>query len=148
MTKPITAGSSPLTNAADLIHSLSADVSDRRAEHHYVGVERRRFLRLEIVEQIQGQVVPLNMRVTVIDISLGGLCIQTTVGFPIGELLDLRLTLDEGEPLRSSARVVRTLRANGTNGITHHFTGLEFLTGETSGNRPAAARLMGDFRAA
>ncbi len=109
---------------------LAGDES--RPRTRYVGVERRRFPRIEIFEQIQGLVVPFNLPVAVVDMSLGGLCIQTTVRFPIGALLSLRLIVDGGTTLTISARVVRSLRANDANALTDYFVGVEFVADETS----------------
>ncbi len=106
---------------------------ESRPRASYVGVERRRFPRIEIIEHIQGHVVPLNMQVAVIDMSLGGLCIQTTDRFPIGAILNLHLTVDGGTTLNISARVVRSLRTDGTNRLTDYFIGVEFVADETSG---------------
>ncbi len=108
------------------------------------GRERRRFPRVHITGQIQGHVAPLNMLVTVVDMSLGGLCIQTLVGFEDGERLELCLTVDGVEPLNISARVIHSLRVDGPDGVANHLTGLGFVADETSDTRGAIERLMAD----
>ncbi len=122
-------------------------VSDESRPNAYdVSVEHRRFPRVEISGHIQGYVGPVNMRVTVMDLSSGGLSLHTAFDIPIGALLDLRLTPDWGAPLNVSARVVRTRCADGPEGASDHYTGLEFVA-HTLGTQRAIERLMADLSA-
>lgn len=114
----------------------------------YTGPERRRFPRIEIFGQIQGQVLPLNIQITVLDIGLGGLYLQTMVRLPVGRLLELCLTLNDGESLVIPARVIRSLHATGTDGLLSYVTGLEFVADGTTHTELAMDRLLGEYAVA
>ena len=117
---------------------------DPRNPEHLGGarfVQRRRYPRLEVSAKVHGQDVPLNIPITVLDISLGGVAIETEMTFPIGELHEFRFTPVMGEPLVISARVVYSLRATGLNGALCYVSGFEFVV-DTPEARLVAENLM------
>jgi hypothetical protein len=112
----------------------------------HTGVERRRYPRIEILGRIQSRVLSLNLPIAVLDMSLGGVCIQTDITFPIGELHEFRLTANEGEPLVISARVVHSLHASRSDGTPCYFIGFEFVEDDAPGTRLAVEKLMSNLR--
>jgi PilZ domain len=88
--------------------------------------ERRRTARVRIVGQVHGRAVSLDQPVTVREMSLGGLSLQTTFPFEVGALHDIRLTLGDGASIALRARVVHS-RDIGGGGSAAYETGFEFL---------------------
>ncbi len=103
--------------------------------------ERRRFPRLQIVRRSHDHTATLDT-VTVLDMSPGGVCVLTVVGFPVGASVDLKLSMDGMEPVNLPARVVHGLRADNANGATNYFTGLEFVADGTSDAAHAIERFV------
>jgi hypothetical protein len=128
---------------------MLASTMDAQNPEHPGGarfVQRRRYPRLEVSAKIHGHDVPLNIPITVLDISLGGVSIQTEMTFPIGELHEFRFTPVGGEPLVIAARVVHSLRATGLTGALCYFSGLEFVV-DTPDARLAVENLMATLSA-
>jgi len=123
---------------------MLASTMDTQKPEHLGGarfVQRRRYPRLEVSARIHGHDVPLNIPITVLDISQGGVAIETDMTFPIGELHEFRFTPVMGEPLVISARVVHSLRATGLTGAPCYFSGFEFVV-DTPEARLAVENLM------
>ncbi len=68
--------------------------------------ERRRSSRVELLGRLHGRVVSLDLPVTVREISLVGLSIQTSVPFPVGALHEFRLTLGDDSTVLLRGRIV------------------------------------------
>ena len=94
---------------------------------NYVGVERRRFPRIEIRRVVQGLFAP-NAAMVVIDLSAGGFAMRTDAAFLVGAVHDFCVTAVHEEPVFISGRIVYSLPINAPGGAAHHITGVEFVT--------------------
>lgn len=93
---------------------------------------RRRWPRLQILGDLHGQVVSLDMPISVTEISLGGFAMETTCEFPPGAVHEFRLTFnDESVTLR--ARVVFCRRGYAPGDSSIYVTGLEFVDHPSDG---------------
>jgi hypothetical protein len=108
----------------------------------YKGVERRRYPRVEVVGVLRGHNSALDVPIVVLDMSAGGLAVQTSVMFPVGAVNNFRLTPDGGEPVMITGRIVHSLRASGPEGSTHYIIGVEFVTDEEGGGLRGVADLI------
>ena len=89
--------------------------------------EHRRYPRIQILGRVAGKVLTVSEPVAVLDMSVGGLAIQTGVMFPIGSRQELRLTLETGALLTMFALVVHSMRAHAADGSTYYVSGLHFV---------------------
>jgi PilZ domain len=60
------------------------------------GPERRRNTRVELMGQLQGQLVSMDLPIAVLEISLGGMRITTPIAFDVGARGRFMLTLGDG----------------------------------------------------
>jgi hypothetical protein len=72
-----------------------------------VNNDRRRSPRLEIMGRIHGHSVLLDTPVHVIEISLGGMAVETDMEFPLGVVHPFRLTLGDDSTVDLLGRVLR-----------------------------------------
>jgi response regulator RpfG family c-di-GMP phosphodiesterase len=80
-----------------------------RATEGSIERERRRFTRVRLRCRISLESGNERAEGTTLDISIGGVLVQSRRTFPLGSLVTVSLELEAGKPgLRSSARVVRT----------------------------------------
>ena len=79
---------------------------DDSASHRSSGRDRRRAPRIEVLSQFHGQSVTLGVPVTLLDISLGGFRIETSVVFPLGAIHEFRFTLADSKAIEVRARVL------------------------------------------
>ena len=89
--------------------------------------ERRRSARVEILGRLHGRIVSLDLPVTVREISLVGMSIQTTVAFPVGAVHEFRLTLGDGSTVLLRGRVVYCRGHGRESGEPTFVSGVEFL---------------------
>jgi len=89
--------------------------------------ERRRSARVEILGRLHGHDVSLDVPVTVREISLGGMAIETPFSFSPGAMQEFRLTLGDGAyvVLRGLAKHCRSLGASGS--TLAYLTGFQFV---------------------
>jgi hypothetical protein len=89
--------------------------------------ERRRSPRIELLGRLHGHSVSLDLPVRVIEISLGGMAVETAVPFPVGAVHLFRLTLGDDSTVELGARVMHC-RNTAPDGTTPVFvTGLQFV---------------------
>ena len=93
--------------------------------------ERRRNPRVAILGKLHGRVVALDLAVTVTEISLGGMGIQTAIPFPIDAVHEFQLTLGDGSVVRLRGRVAHCQRVPGDE--ERYVSGIQFME-ETAGD--------------
>jgi hypothetical protein len=101
--------------------------------------ERRRSPRVEVVGRVHGRAVALDVPITVREISLGGMSIDTPVAFEIDSVHHFSLTLGDGSVAMIAGRVrySRQVSAEGAEGSAATFlTGLEFIEEDSPGESP------------
>ena len=72
-----------------------------------MSTDRRRSPRLEIMGRIHGHSVLLDTPVAVVEISLGGMAVETEVEFPVGVVHPFRLTLGDDSTVDLLGRILR-----------------------------------------
>jgi hypothetical protein len=87
--------------------------------------ERRRHPRVTILGKLHGRVITLDLQLTVSEISLGGMAIQTDLPFPPGAIHDFQLTLGDNSVVHLKGRVAHCQRM--TTDEERYLTGIEFL---------------------
>ena len=72
--------------------------------------ERRRFMRIRLRRRVSIDSPQASLNGTTLDLSLGGMLIETERTFPTGTLVTVNLEIEPGlAPLRSAARIVRVI---------------------------------------
>jgi len=89
--------------------------------------ERRQSPRVRILGRLHGQEVALATPVTVREISLGGLRVETPVPFPEGAEHAFHLTLGDGAAVTVSARAVHCQPVDTPDGPPLYLTGFRFV---------------------
>ena len=102
--------------------------------------DRRTSPRVEILGRVHGQAVTLGVPVTVREISLGGMAIETPVPFPMGAVHEFRLTLGDGSTVLLRAKVVHCRTASAASDAPLFLSGMHFVDDE-----PITGQSVGDF---
>ena len=87
--------------------------------------ERRRNPRVAILGKLHGHVVTLDVAVTVLEISLGGMGIQTPVPFPIDAVHSFQLTLGDKSVVHLKGRIAHCQRVAGDE--DRYVSGVQFI---------------------
>ena len=93
----------------------------------FAPLERRTSLRLDVLDQLDGQVVMFNVPVRLRDISAGGLSTESTVPFSIGSRQLLRLTTPAGVEVLIAGVVTHQRISESETGPAQYVTGFRFL---------------------
>ena len=119
---------------------------DDSASHRSSGRDRRRAPRIEVLSQFHGHSVTLGVPVTLLDISLGGFRIETSVVFPLGAIHEFRFTLADGTAIEVRARVLHCGIHTTPRGLLRYSAGLEFVSGPANVAHPDVLRLIEEVR--
>ena len=87
--------------------------------------DRRRNPRVAILGKLHGHIVTLDVPVSVLEISLGGMGIQTTVPFPVDAIHSFQLTLGDNSVVRLMGRIAHCQRVAGDE--ERYISGVEFI---------------------
>jgi hypothetical protein len=90
-----------------------------------VGVDRRRNPRIQLLGRLHGNVVALEVPVTVTEISLGGMAIETEIDFPRGAEHEFQLTLGDDSTVRLKGRIAHSQKLGGE--APRFLAGIEFV---------------------
>lgn len=97
--------------------------------------ERRGTPRIQVLGQLHGHIVTLDVPVKIREIGLGGFSIETPMKFPIGAVHEFRLTHVDGETVNLCGRVVHSGERERSTDPGLYITGFAFLddpTGQTT----------------
>lgn len=94
--------------------------------------ERRRSPRIEILGRISGHVASADAAVTVREMSLGGMSLETPLAFEEGSIQEFRLTLGDGSTTLLRGRVVRCRSHVSPDGVTTFVSGVQFVEDDSS----------------
>ncbi len=89
--------------------------------------DRRRSPRIELLGQLHGRVVPYDVSVTVRNVSLGGLSLESPFPFPLGASHDFRLMLGDDSTVRLRGTILRCDAERASDGSTYFITGVRFV---------------------
>jgi len=108
-------------------------------------IDRRRAPRIELLGRLHGHVVSLDVPVTVREISLGGMAVETSFSFPAGVVHEFRLTLGDGAHvvLRGQARHSRSQSPQGR--TPTYVTGFEFVEEEAGDSATTVGGLISNL---
>jgi len=84
-----------------------------------------------MLDRVQGRVVSLDVAVTVRDMSLGGMSIETAFPFPDGARHEFSLTLGDGSTVLLRGRAVRSRTITAEDGSLRYVTGIQFIDDDT-----------------
>ena len=90
-----------------------------------MSIDRRRAPRVAILGKLHGRVVTLDVVVTVIEISLGGMRIETAVPFPVDAVHAFQLTLGDNSVVQLKGRVAHCQRLPGEQ--ERYISGVQFV---------------------
>jgi PilZ domain-containing protein len=110
-----------------------------------MSIDRRRSARVELVGQVHGHAMSLDVPVTVRELSLGGMAIETPFSFPVGAVHQFKLMLGDGAHvlLNGQARHCRALTT--PNASSKFVTGFEFVDEAHDGSQ-TVGELMNKIR--
>jgi len=103
--------------------------------------ERRRYPRIEILGRVHGSVRPLDVPITLLNLSLGGFLMQTPMQYQIGETHEFQLTMAQKDPIVVRARIAHAMRVTVEHGPLYLF-GLEFVDADVRESKPAIESLV------
>lgn len=109
-------------------------------------VDRRRAPRIELLGRLHGHSVSLDLPVTVLEISLGGMAIQTDLPFPVGAVHVFRLTLGDDSTAELNGRVMHCRNVAPPDAMPSYVTGLQFVEDEPSETGPIVGNLIDRVR--
>lgn len=103
--------------------------------------DRRRSPRIELLSRLHGHSVSLDLPVRVVQISLGGMAIETAVPFPVGAVHQFRLTLGDDSTTDLTGRVMHSRNTAPADETPVFTTGVQFIDGEADD----ASQVVGDL---
>ena len=93
--------------------------------------ERRRAPRVDLVGQLRGELVSVELPIVVREISLGGMSIETSQAFDVDSRHSFVLTLGDGAGVFVIGRVAYSRRIDGPQGAVF-ISGIQFLDDDES----------------
>jgi len=109
-------------------------------------LDRRRAPRIELLGRLHGHSVSLDLPVSVLEISLGGMAIQTGLPFPVGAVHVFRLTLGDDSTVELNGRVMHCRNTAPTEATPVYVTGLQFVEDDPSETAPSVGDLIDRVR--
>lgn len=106
-------------------------------------IDRRRSTRVELLGRLHGHSVTLDLPVAVLEISLGGMAIETQVPFPVGAVHAFRLTLGDQSTVELAGRVVHCRNSAPEGGRPSYVSGLQFLDTEPDESISSVSDIIG-----
>ena len=107
-----------------------------------MNAERRRSPRIELMGRVHGHSVSSDLSVSVLEISLGGMAIRTSVRFETGTVHAFRLTLGDESTVELNGRVMHCRDVSPTGDAPAFVTGLQFVDDEPAENGPTVSDLI------
>lgn len=108
--------------------------------------ERRRSPRIELMGRLDGHSASLDLSVKVVQMSVGGMAIETAVPLPAGTVHVFRLTLGDDSTTDLSGRIMHS-RNTAPDGATPVFrTGVQFVDDENEPSDDVGGDLLSRVR--
>jgi len=105
-------------------------------------LDRRRSPRIELLGRLHGRSVSLDLPLTIIEISLGGMAIQTGLPFPVGAVHAFRLTLGDDSTVELSGRVMHCRNTAPPDTTPVYMSGIQFVDDEPADDGPTVSDLI------
>ena len=104
------------------------NTDDAQLRNH--GQSRRTTPRLEVLDQLHGRLVAVDIPIRIRDISTGGFSVESPISFPAGAVHQFRFTTSTGRSLVVPAGAAHCRTAAPRDGMHWYVTGFEFLYDE------------------
>jgi PilZ domain len=104
--------------------------------------ELRRCRRLHIGKLVAGKIVPSGVPIKIVDISVGGVAMETSFPVRLGATLNLQFTSKDGSSFVVKAKVAHNRRIAAAVGPVFYRSGLEFADKQTSSSHEAVTILL------
>jgi len=91
--------------------------------------------------RIKGFVRPLDVPITLLNLSLGGFLMQTPVEYHVGETHEFRFTMSDKDPITVRARIAHAMRVT-VEHVPLFLFGLEFVNRDAHPNDEAIESLV------
>lgn len=104
--------------------------------------DRRRSARVELLGRLHGHSVSLDLPVSVVEISLGGMAIQTGLPFPVGAVHAFRLTLGDDSTVELNGRVMHCRNVAPSGAAPVYVSGLQFVDDDPPESGPTVSDLI------
>lgn len=101
------------------------------------GRDLRRAPRLDVLWRVRGELVPIDARITILNLSRTGFAIVSELSFLPGQSLDFRLAGENGAVVSVTAQAVHHRPHPKVHG--QYLTGFRFVPGRLTGIVPQAA---------
>jgi hypothetical protein len=88
---------------------------------------RRRDIRIQILGQLYGQVVALDLPLAVQNLGAGGFAVDSPIPFRTGTMHQFQFTLDGGRSVKLEAQAMHCLRVRVAGSSTRYLAGFEFV---------------------
>jgi PilZ domain len=111
-----------------------------------MSIDRRRSARVEILGRVHGHSVSHDAAVTVRELSLGGMAIETAFSFPVGAVHQFKLTLGDGAHVLLSGQARHSRPVTSPNASARFVTGFEFVDDDAAGGSSPVGDLMNKIR--
>src|SRR5690606_11400657 len=108
--------------------------------------DRRRSPRVQLLSRLHGTTVSLDVPVKVVQMSLGGMAVETTVAFPVGAVHSFSITLGGGGVAELSGRGVHCGSTAPAGEPPLYLVGLEFVDGDDGGDSGVVEDIMKKVR--
>lgn len=110
-------------------------------------IDRRRSPRIEILGQLHATNVEGGQALTVREISLGGMAIETPGPFEVGSVHTFRLTLGDESTVEMAGRVMHSRRSHAASDAPITFvTGIQFVDDEPAERQSAVGEIIDRVR--
>jgi hypothetical protein len=90
-----------------------------------LSTDRRRHTRIQLLGRLYGSLPAVEVSVTVVEISLGGMAIETALELPVNTEHEFLLTLGDGSTVRLAGRVAHSHKAS--EDPPRYLSGIEFV---------------------
>jgi len=104
--------------------------------------ERRRSARVALLGRLHGVAVSLDVPVTVTNLGLGGMAIETPVAFPVGAIQEFELTLGDESAVILRGKVIRSQKVTPSGATPSFVTGIQFIDEDEPVERAEVGHLI------
>ncbi len=89
--------------------------------------DRRRSPRVQLLGRLHGTMVSLDVPVDVIEMSLGGMSVETSISFPVGAVHTFSLTLGDGSTVELTGTVRHCRNVAPAGAEARYVVGFQFV---------------------
>jgi len=98
-----------------------------------MSIDRRRTPRVQLLGQLHGHLVTLDVPITVTELSLGGMRFETSIAFPADAVHDFGLTLGDESTVMLRGRVMHCRSIGTDDAKPLYAVGVQFIEADEAG---------------